>query len=182
MRAITWPLRTRSLKSTSTSVTCPEIWLPTSTVEIAPACRSRRSPRGCRRAPPWRCGTRLSAAAARGRPPRRPAGRRALRGARMGVGAYEEGLELRRTGRCVSGHARAGVARAEVVRTIWNGADRASVDVDLGFPKGSANELDRRSRAAARALSSPPASRSVRPDGARPTGPGPCRRSSWSAR
>src|SRR5207342_1369047 len=35
MRAMTWPLCTWSLKSTSTSVTCPEIWLPTSTVEIA---------------------------------------------------------------------------------------------------------------------------------------------------
>src|SRR4249919_995180 len=35
MRAITWPLCTWSLKSTSTSVTWPEIWLPTSTVEIA---------------------------------------------------------------------------------------------------------------------------------------------------
>src|SRR6478672_10296240 len=35
MRAMTWPLLTWSLKSTCTSVTWPEIWLPTSTVEIA---------------------------------------------------------------------------------------------------------------------------------------------------
>src|SRR5690606_6311657 len=35
MRASTWPCSTLSLKSTSTSVTCPEIWLPTTTVEIA---------------------------------------------------------------------------------------------------------------------------------------------------
>ncbi len=35
MRAITWSFLTGSLKSTSTSVTCPEIWLPTTTVEMA---------------------------------------------------------------------------------------------------------------------------------------------------
>jgi hypothetical protein len=35
MRASTWSFLTWSLKSTSTSVTCPEIWLPTITVEIA---------------------------------------------------------------------------------------------------------------------------------------------------
>ena len=35
MRAITCPCLTLSLKSTSTSVTWPEIWLPTVTVEMA---------------------------------------------------------------------------------------------------------------------------------------------------
>src|SRR5690606_41232814 len=35
IRASTWPLVTRSLKSTSTWVTWPEIWLPTVTVEVA---------------------------------------------------------------------------------------------------------------------------------------------------
>src|SRR5690606_6516790 len=35
MRAITWSFTTLSLKSTSTSVTCPDTWLPTVTVEIA---------------------------------------------------------------------------------------------------------------------------------------------------
>ena len=35
MRAITCPCSTLSLKSTSTSVTWPETWLPTVTVEIA---------------------------------------------------------------------------------------------------------------------------------------------------
>ena len=35
MVARTWPRFTWSLKSTSTSVTWPEIWLPTVTVEIA---------------------------------------------------------------------------------------------------------------------------------------------------
>src|SRR5690606_36871231 len=35
MRASTWPSLTWLLKSTSTSVTWPEIWLPTVTVEIA---------------------------------------------------------------------------------------------------------------------------------------------------
>src|SRR3546814_4141644 len=35
MRAMTWSLTTLSLKSTSTSVTWPDTWLPTVTVEIA---------------------------------------------------------------------------------------------------------------------------------------------------
>src|SRR5688572_12109771 len=148
MRAITWSLRTRSLKSTSTSVTWPEIWLPTSTVEIAlsvPVAEiaTRRSPRSTAavRNPP-------SAAAAlrcvhhQARPARTTSAT-TVASVREDSGNL---LDVNRRDVRVAG--RVGAIRGSFVGD-W-GRERAPAGgVDPDCPKDSANELDGRKRSAA---------------------------------